>query len=307
MNRIHPNRFYLEEYRRKRHRYAPDSFLGRLKRVHTWSSPIHFILRITGLEKRGFSNAMDLRLTEETLELAGLPDGFDNCRILLISDLHIEGMDGLADKVIGLIENLEYDYCFFGGDFSLYTRFDLVKTKQQTQKIVEHIKCDHIYGVLGNHDFYETAVFLDSLGVTMLLNEHAVMERNGAKIYIAGVDDCFLFDSADICLAANGIPAGTFKILISHSPQLYKQAAKYGFNLLISGHTHGGQVCFPGGIPVFKGAKIPRKIVKGSWRHKKLTGFTTSGAGASGNVTARFFCPPQIAVLTLKTVKSAPG
>jgi predicted MPP superfamily phosphohydrolase len=306
MNKIHPNRFYLEEYRRRSHRYARDSFIGSLKRIHTWSPLIHFILKVTGLEKRGLSNAMDLKLVEQTLELEGLPDSFDNCRILLISDLHIEGLDGLTDKVIEVIKNLEYDYCFFGGDYSLCTRLDTDKTKQQTKRIVEHIKGNCIYGVLGNHDYYEIAVFLQGLGVTMLLNEHVAIERSGAAIYLAGVDDCYLFDSADIHRAANGIPAGSFKILLSHSPQLYKQAVKHGFNLLISGHTHGGQVCLPGGIPVFKGAKISRKIIRGPWRYKNLTGFTTNGAGASGNVPARFFCPPQIAVLTLKAGKSTP-
>jgi len=303
MNKIHPNRFYLEEYRKKRHRYARDSFLGSFKRVHKWSSIIHLVLKVTGLESRGLSNAQDLQLTQTTLEVEELPGRFDNCRILLVSDLHIEGIDSTPDKIIALIENLEYDYCFFGGDYSLYNKLDMAKTKQQMKRIVEHIKCDAIFGVMGNHDYYETAVFLQSIGVTMLLNEYIAIKRNGETIYLAGVDDCYIFDSADIGWAVRGIPADSFKILLSHSPQLYKQAIKYGFNLLIAGHTHAGQVCLPGGIPIFKGAKIPRKIIKGPWQHKKLTGYTTSGVGASGNVTARFFCPPEIAVLTLKTKK----
>lgn len=303
MNKIHPNRLYLEEYRKNRHRYARDSFLGSFKRIHKWSPIIHFFLKITGLGRRGLSNAQDLRLTETVLEAAGLPGSFDNCRILLIADLHIECLSGLSDRVIELIENLEYDYCFLGGDYSLYSKMDIAKTKQQTQKIIEHIKCDGIYGILGNHDYYEIAVFLQSIGVTMLLNEHTVIERGGERIYLAGVDDCYIFDSADIGLAAKGMPADSFKILLSHSPQLYKQAVKYGFNLFIAGHTHAGQVCLLGGIPIFKGAGIPRKIVNGAWKYKNLTGYTTSGAGTSGGVAARFFCPPEIAVLTLKAKK----
>jgi hypothetical protein len=306
MNKIHPNRFYLEDYRKKRHRYARDSFLGSLKRVHTWSPLIHFILKMTGLSQRGLANVLDLRLNEVTLPLDGLPGGFDSCRILFIADLHIEGLDGLTDKAIELIKNLQYDYCFLGGDYSLYDRYDFAKTKQRMQRIIEHIKTDRIYGILGNHDYYEIAVFLQSLGVTMLINENAAIERNGAAIYLAGVDDCYIFDCADIGQASRGIPAGSFKILFSHCPQLYRQGQKYGFNLFIAGHTHGGQICLPGSIPLIKSAKIPRKLIKGPWQYKNMTGYTTSGAGASGNVIARFNCPPEIALLTLKTKKSEP-
>jgi len=306
MNRIHPNRFYLEDYRKKWHRYARDSFLGNLVRVHTWSPLIHFALKVTGLAHRGLVNAMDLRLNETTLELEGLPESFNNCRILFISDFHIEGLDSLTDKTIELIKDLRCDYCFLGGDYSLYDRYDFSKTKQRMRRIIEHIKTGRIYGILGNHDYYEIAVFLQGLGVTMLINENVAIERDGAAIYLAGVDDCYIFDCADIGLASRGIPAGSFKILFSHSPQLYRQARKHGFNLFFAGHTHGGQICLPGGISLIKSAKIPRKLVKGLWRHKNMTGFTTAGAGASGNVIARFNCPPEIALLTLKTKKSEP-
>ncbi len=306
MNKIHPNRAYLEAYRKKRHRYARDSLLGNLKRIRTWSSLIHFILKMTGFAQRGLANALDLRLNEITLEPEGLPAEFDNCRILFIADLHIEGLDSLADKVIELIKNLQYDYCLLGGDYSLYDRYDFAKTKQRMQRIIEHIKPGRAYGILGNHDYYEIAVFLQSIGVTMLINENAVLERNGAAIYLAGVDDCYLFDCADTGRASQGIPAGSFKILFSHSPELYRQGHKYGFNLFVAGHTHGGQICLPGSIALIKGARIPQKLIKGRWRYKNMTGYTTSGAGSSGNVIARFNCPPEIALLTLKTKKSRP-
>jgi predicted MPP superfamily phosphohydrolase len=303
MNKIHPNRFFLEEYRKKYKRYARDGFWKSLRRVRAWSSLICFVLRVTGLERRGLANAMNIGLSEVVLELDNLPAGFENCRILFISDFHIEALQGIADKVIGLIKNLEYDYCFLGGDYSTFDKFDMDKTKQEMKKIVEHLKTGRIYGVLGNHDYYETALFLQSLGVTMLINEHTVLERNGAKVYLAGVDDCYIFDSADIGQAAAGIPADSFKILLSHSPQLYKRAQKSGFNLFLAGHTHGGQICLPAGISLIKSAKIPRRITKGLWRYRTMAGFTTTGVG-SCNVPARFFCLPEIAVLTLKAKKS---
>lgn len=305
MNKIYPNRFYLEDYRKKHHRYSRDGFFGNLKRIRTWSSLIRFILRVTGFERRGFANAMNIRVNETVAEFDNLPSGFENSRILFISDFHIELMENLIDKIIELIKNLEYDYCFLGGDYSTFDKFDMDKTKQGMKKIAEHLKTNRTYGVIGNHDYYETAVFLQSLGVTMLLNENTAIERNGATIYLAGVDDYYIFDSADIGLASAGIPAGAFKILLSHGPQIYMQAQKAGFNFFMAGHTHGGQICLPGGIPLFKSAKVPTKIAKGLWQYKTMTGFTSTGAGCC-NAAARFFCPPEIAVLTLKMKKSEP-
>ena len=226
MNKIHPNRFFLEDYRKKYGRYSRDGFFRSMRRIRTWSSLIRFMLMVTGLERRGLANAMNVRLNDVIIELDNLPAGFENCRILFISDFHIETVENIADKVIELIKNLEYDYCFLGGDYSTFDKFDMDKTKQEMKKIVKHIKTGRIYGVLGNHDYYETAVFLQSLGVTMLINENVVLHRGGAAVYLAGVDDCYIFDSADIGQAAAGIPAGAFKILLSHSPQLYRRAQK---------------------------------------------------------------------------------
>ncbi|MBN1788763.1 MAG: metallophosphoesterase family protein [Sedimentisphaerales bacterium] len=303
MNKIHPNRLYLEEYRTKKHKYAKDGFFTSLTRIHKWSAIIHFILKITGLADKGLANAQNLQLTRTTVELENLPENFDNCRILFISDFHIEGLESIPDNIIRLIENLEYDYCMLGGDYNHYNMMHMPTAKQRMKKIVEHLKCNGIYGILGNHDYYEIGVFLQSIGVTMLINEHITIERNGQTIYLAGLDDCYIFDSADIGRATKHIPSDAFKILLCHSPQIYKQALKYGFNLQLSGHTHAGQICLPGGIAIFKGVNIPRKIVKGLWNYKNLTGYTSSGVGSSGNVTARFFCLPEIALLTLKTKK----
>jgi predicted MPP superfamily phosphohydrolase len=302
MNKIHPNRFFLEEYRKKYKKYARDSFWQGIRRVRAWSSLIHFLLEITGLGHRGLANAVNLRLNEVILEPEKLPGGFESCRILFISDFHIEGLEGVADRVIELIKNLEYDYCFLGGDYSMFDKFDMDKTKHEMKKIIEHIT-GRIYGVLGNHDYYETALFLQSLGVTMLINENVILHRNGAAVYLAGVDDCYIFDSADIGQAAAGIPPDAFKILLSHSPQLYKRAQRFGFNLFLAGHTHGGQICLPGGITLIKCAKVPQRITKGPWQYGTMTGFTTSGVG-SCNVPARFCCLPEIAVLILKAKKS---
>ncbi|MGZ5862753.1 MAG: metallophosphoesterase, partial [Methyloceanibacter sp.] len=93
--------------------------------------------------------------------------------------------------------------------------------------------------------------------------------------------------------AASAIPDDAFSILISHTPEIYRQAAHAGFNLLLAGHTHGGQICLPGGIPITLDSVLPRSMGAGAWKHANMIGYTSVGAGSSV-VPVRFNCPPEI-------------
>ena len=84
-----------------------------------------------------------------------------------------------------------------------------------------------------------------------------------------------------------------FSILISHTPEVYRQAAHADFNLLLSGHTHGGQICLPGGIPITLDSILPRSMGSGAWKYHDMIGYTSVGAGSS-IVPVRFNCPPEI-------------
>ncbi|MGD0533342.1 MAG: hypothetical protein ABSA62_14025 [Methyloceanibacter sp.] len=83
-----------------------------------------------------------------------------------------------------------------------------------------------------------------------------------------------------------------FSILISHTPEVYRHAAHADFNLLLSGHTHGGQICLPGGIPITLHSVLPRSMGSGAWKYHDI-GYTSVGAGSSV-VPVRFNCPPEI-------------
>jgi predicted MPP superfamily phosphohydrolase len=108
-----------------------------------------------------------------------------------------------------------------------------------------------------------------------------------------GIDDAHFYRVDNIEKAASGIPHNEFSILLSHTPEIYRQAAHADFNVMLSGHTHGGQICVPGGIPIQLNAVLPRRLGAGAWRHHSLAGYTSVGAGAS-IVTVRFNCPPEI-------------
>src|SRR6185437_8553272 len=117
------------------------------------------------------------------------------------------------------------------------------------------------------------------------------IERGGARLHVAGIDDAHYFRVDNIEKAASAIPLGETSILLSHTPEIYRHAAYAGFDLMLSGHTHGGQICLPGGVPLTLDAKLPRRYGAGAWRYNELQGYTSVGAGSS-IVAVRFNCPP---------------
>jgi len=133
----------------------------------------------------------------------------------------------------------------------------------------------------------------------MLLNESEAIMRDGQRIFIAGIDDAHFFRVDNIEKAASQIPDGDFSMLLSHTPEIYRQAAHADFNLLLSGHTHGGQICLPGAIPITLDSVLPRRMGSGAWRYHKMIGYTSAGAGSSV-VVVRFNCPPEITLHRLR-------
>ncbi|KLK91371.1 metallophosphoesterase, partial [Microvirga vignae] len=105
----------------------------------------------------------------------------------------------------------------------------------------------------------------------------------------------------DIELAARDIPAGAVSILLSHTPGTYRRAAHAAFDLMLCGHTHGGQICLPGGIPIRTETVSPRRFVRGSWRYGRMIGYTSTGAGTC-IVDARLNCPPEVTLHRLRRV-----
>jgi predicted MPP superfamily phosphohydrolase len=87
---------------------------------------------------------------------------------------------------------------------------------------------------------------------------------------------------------------------LSHTPEIYRQAAHADFNLLLSGHTHGGQICLPESIPIILDAVLPRRMGAGAWQYHNMTGYTSVGAGSSV-VPVRFNCPPEITLHCLRS------
>jgi uncharacterized protein len=122
---------------------------------------------------------------------------------------------------------------------------------------------------------------MEAMGIEILLNECRAIARGDQRVYLAGIDDAHFYRVDNIEKAALRIPHGEFSILLSHTPEIYRQAANANFNLMLSGRTHGGQICLPGSIPIKLEAVLPRRMGAGAWRYQNMTGYTSVGAGSS--------------------------
>ncbi len=205
------------------------------------------------------------------------------------------------DRVIELVSDLDYDICVLTGDFRAKTFGPFDAALDGVAYVRASLK-GPLYGVLGNHDTVQMVPALEDMGIRMLLNELEVIARGDQRIYLAGIDDAHFFRVDNIEKAAADIPTDAFSILLSHTPEIYRQAAHAGFDLLLAGHTHGGQICLPRGIPITLELQLPRMMGAGAWMYHGMMGYTSVGAGSSV-VAVRLNCLPEITLhrFTCKT------
>jgi predicted MPP superfamily phosphohydrolase len=269
--------------------------------LENWYS-VHSIIRnalkLSGLYWRGRRNAEHIRVTHNEVTFNDLPPLFDGVTILHISDMHVDMNEGAMGRLIELVGGLRYDLCVLTGDYRGKTFGPFKATLDGMARVRAHL-CDPIYGVLGNHDTIQMLPELEAMGIKMLLNESEAIIRGDQRIYLAGIDDAHFFRVDNIEKAASQIPDGEFSILLSHTPEIYRQAAHAGFNLLLSGHTHGGQICLPGSIPITLDSALPRRMGAGAWQYNNMFGYTSVGAGSS-IVAVRLNCPPEITLHQLR-------
>jgi uncharacterized protein len=253
---------------------------------------IRTALVLTGLYWRGLRNATKVRLKHNVMKSRDLPRSFDGFTILHLSDLHVDMSTGAMDRVIDLISGVSYDVCILTGDYRALT-FGPYAAALDGMATLRKVLKGPVYGVLGNHDTVRMVPSLESMGIKMLLNERDILSQGNERIHLAGIDDAHFFRVDNIEKAAAEIPHHEFSILISHTPEIYRQAAHAGFNVLLGGHTHGGQICLPGGIPIILEAVLPRHMGSGCWNYHDMIGYTSVGAGSSV-VPVRFNCPPEV-------------
>ncbi len=275
-----------------------ERFTGRVNFLNPdkWYSVHSFFTHLTkwtGLYWLGTKNAERIQVRHNHISLPTLPPAFDGFTILHLSDFHLEMNPGAMRRMAELIPTLAYDICVLTGDFrgKAFGPFDA--TLAGMARLRSQLN-ESVCGVLGNHDTVRMLPDLEAMGIHVLMNESEAIARGNQRLHLAGVDDAHFYKAANLEKAASTIPPGEFSILLSHTPEIYKEAAYAGFNLLLAGHTHGGQVCLPGSIPVtLSSHHLPRKLGAGPWSYHTMIGYTSVGVG-SAVVPLRFNCPPEI-------------
>lgn len=257
-------------------------------------------LKVTGLHARGRRNAADTRLNRFEVTLNGLPPAFDGYTILHMSDLHADGPIDLEASVGRILDGVETDLCVLTGDYRYRLSGRHEDAAAPMAGIIRHVRTqDGIFGIMGNHDLGTMIAPLEAAGIRMLVNDHVTLRRGGDEVQLIGLDDVHAYQPAEEAAAALAAMPEGFRILLQHSPELLDEAAAANVSLYLCGHTHGGQICLPGGIPVMTNIRTPRRYASGLWQHGEMTGYTTLGVGVSV-MPLRFFCRGEVAVITLR-------
>ncbi len=255
-----------------------------------------------------------LEITRHTVELARLSPALDGLRIAQLSDFHYEQWTEpyFIREVVEQVNRLAPDLVLLVGDYVSEGPLPPARGAQMSYpcaEILSGIQCPQRWCVLGNHDAKVGPVIvtdaLESHGLPVLANTYVPFERNGARLWIAGVKDVGVSDP-DLHLAApRGLQTAREPvILLAHEPDFADRVVRHGgVDLMLSGHTHGGQVR----LPFFGAMYVPplgRKYIEGLFHLENgLQLYVNRGIGTVG-VPFRFDCRPE---LTLITLRSADG
>ncbi|MDQ7063240.1 MAG: metallophosphoesterase [candidate division KSB1 bacterium] len=254
----------------------------------------------------GFSMARGLPVIERIeLSLPDLPPTFDGMLIVQLSDFHAGpymSRDQLQ-RIREMAEGLNPDLFVLTGDFA-------DSHPDQVPDFVAALRDLNAplgtFATLGNHDYYANVHAVEQglaeARLPLLRNTHAIIENAGERIAIVGLDDRWAprwgnDRGPDPAQAIRGLPAGVFKICLSHQPQLWPACRKYGMHLTLSGHTHGGQIGIPNTQISF--ARMVSPYVAGLYGHNGQLLYVNRGLGTVG-LPLRIGVPPEITAIRLR-------
>jgi predicted MPP superfamily phosphohydrolase len=252
-------------------------------------------------------------VTDHDVRLHGLPQAFDGMRIAQVSDIHMAEYTEtfFLRHVVDTINHLRPDAVFLTGDFvsdGLRSKDFARGAAWHCAEILNGLDCKTRYASLGNHDVAvgakEVARALDAHGIRLLRNDYVPMERGGARFWLAGVDDPVEGNpQPDLAIphAIRQVPNEPV-VLMCHAPDyadfLREQPAGKAVDLMLSGHTHGGQVR----LPLVGAVELPsmgKRYVEGMFRLGDMQLYVNRGIGTIG-LPFRLNCPPEITVFTLR-------
>lgn len=256
-----------------------------------------FVLAMWGV----FVRRRWVRTRELDVIIPGLPAAFDGYRVAQLSDLHLGGLTPpkwgetwarLSNAAAPDLVAVTGDLVSSGTDFH-----------HDIARVIGSLKAaDGVFVSMGNHDYFgdgePLVTLLRERGAVVLRNEGRNVTRNGATLFVAGVDDTWT-RRADLLrtLADRGPAACT--LLLAHDPELFPLAARHGVSLVLSGHTHGGQVALPFFPKLLGLGKLAHRFHLGLYREGDSSLYVHPGLGTTGP-PIRVGVAPEIAILTLR-------
>jgi len=223
-------------------------------------------------------------------------------KIAQLTDLHHSLFTPLEEiqRAVHLANHLRPDVVALTGDYVTLSPTYIWPVARALGKLRARLG---VFAVLGNHDFRvdaeEITQALRSQRIRVLRNAHCALRRGSARLWMVGVDDLW-WEAADIHAALRSVPARDPKILLCHNPLGIHMAAKHGIDLVLSGHTHGGQVRLPMFGSVYGRSKLGERFVEG-WNRLDGTQIYVSRGIGKVLVPVRYGCPPEITLLRLRS------
>lgn len=250
----------------------------------------------------------EIEIVNRTITLSRLPDAFAGLRIVQISDFHFEEFSEafFLETMVRKVNALAPDLVVLTGDFvsrGPLPRRIAAKMSYHCAEILSRLTCPLRYAILGNHDcMVNSRAVTDALvthSLPVLANRCVPLERDGQRIWLAGIEDV-LEQRPDLTAALPALrnPDREPVILLVHEPDFADLAVRRQVPLILSGHTHGGQVRIPL-LPPIHLPEMGTLYVEGFFRlsdHTQL--YVNRGIGTVG-VPFRLRCPPEITVITL--------
>ena len=250
-----------------------------------------------------------LEVTEYSINSSEIPEGFDGFRIAQVSDLHNTEFGENNEKLLQMLRAAEPDIIAITGDLVDSRRTDL---KVAIDFLREAVKIAPCYYVTGNHEsrieeFAELEKQMIEIGVILLRNDSRLLEREGDRLQLMGVDDCSFHPESNGNLQVlameeeiNRMQSDAYTVLLSHRPELAVVYDRYDVELVLSGHAHGGQFRLPliGGLYAPDQGFFP-KYTAGIYEMTDMTMVVSRGLGNSA-FPLRFNNRPEIVVVTLK-------
>jgi predicted MPP superfamily phosphohydrolase len=240
-----------------------------------------------------------LTIEHKRIHLNRLPETFDGFRVVQLSDVHHGPFSNREqiERAVETANRLQPDIIALTGDYISKERHYAAPCAEMLGKLEARYG---VFAVLGNHDHWVDAALVTDLfraeGINVLVNEGMRFEKDGAAFWLAGVDDTMV-GLEDLSLALAGARKDEMKLLLAHNPIILRRAARAGVDLVLSGHTHGGQVTLRSERSA--SGRVRRRILRGLGRRGETQIYVTRGLGTVV-LPVRYGCLPEVSLLTLR-------